>query len=27
VTGEGNVVVARGSATANLKIMLCWDFS
>lgn len=27
VTGEGNVVVARGSAKANLKITLSWDFS
>jgi hypothetical protein len=27
VTGEGNVVVARGSAKANLKVTLCWDFS
>ena len=27
VTGEGNVVVARGSAEANLKVTLSWDFS
>jgi hypothetical protein len=27
VTGEGNVVVVRGSAEANLKVTLTWDFS
>jgi Trypsin-co-occurring domain 1 len=27
VTGEGNWIVARGSAEANLKVRLCWDFS
>lgn len=27
VTGEGNVIVARGSAEANLKVTLSWDFS
>jgi predicted TIM-barrel enzyme len=27
VTGEGNVIVARGSAEANLKVKLRWDFS
>jgi|SRR5215211_1754089 len=26
VTGEGNVIVARGSAEANLKVTLSWDF-
>jgi hypothetical protein len=27
VSGEGNVIVARGSAQANLKVTLTWDFS
>jgi Trypsin-co-occurring domain 1 len=27
VTGEGNVVVARGSVEANIKVTLTWDFS
>jgi hypothetical protein len=26
VTGEGNVIVAKGTAEANLKISLTWDF-
>jgi hypothetical protein len=26
VTGEGNVVVAKGSAEANLKVTLTWNF-
>ena len=26
VTGEGNVIVAKGSADANLKLTLSWDF-
>lgn len=25
VTGEGNVMVVRGSAQANLKVKLSWD--
>jgi hypothetical protein len=27
VTGEGNVIVARGSAEANLKVTLTWTFA
>jgi hypothetical protein len=27
VTGGGNVVVARGSAEANIKVKLSWDFT
>lgn len=27
VTGEGNVIVARGSAQANVKVTMTWDFS
>jgi|tagenome__1003787_1003787.scaffolds.fasta_scaffold20682475_2 hypothetical protein len=27
VTAEGNVVVAKGSVEANLKVTLNWDFS
>lgn len=27
VSGEGNVIVVRGSAEANLKVTLTWDFS
>lgn len=27
ITAEGNVVVAKGSVEANLKITLNWDFS
>jgi len=27
VSGEGNVIVVRGSAKANLKVTLTWDFS
>jgi hypothetical protein len=26
ITGEGNVIVAKGSAEANLKVTLSWDF-
>ena len=26
VTGEGNVIVAKGSADANLKLKLSWNF-
>lgn len=27
VTGEGNVVVAKGSVAANIKVTLTWDFT
>ena len=27
VTGEGNVFVVKGSAEANLKVTLTWNFS
>lgn len=27
VTGEGNVIVAKGSAEANLKVTLTWEFT
>jgi hypothetical protein len=27
VTGEGNVIIARGSAEANLSVTLNWDFA
>lgn len=27
VTGEGNVIVVKGSAEANLKVTLTWQFS
>jgi uncharacterized protein with ATP-grasp and redox domains len=27
VTGEANVIVAKGTAEANIKIVLTWDFS
>jgi hypothetical protein len=27
VTGEGNVIVMKGSADANLKVTLTWQFS
>lgn len=27
ISGEGNVIVARGSAEANIKFTLTWEFS
>lgn len=27
VSGEGNVVVAKGSAKANIKVTLTWDYN